>query len=485
MYFNKDERVFSLSGTSGVVLHGDTKSLWSELFCYLLIAGFYTEGQRELSPVPVSNKISDKDFFLYNESYHHRLGRLISEGLKARHAALRTDPYLNERERMVLDQIDGLFEYRSVGFNPLSGKSFLAIAISRGLDPDMVTIAHYASVMYGQFDFPNDTYLNKLYISIFGNIHLVNPDRGDAKIKVTAPKVRFNEVIPKRGVVSPFWAFMSSLTDGYAEMERGGQLFMEDLANYSLLAEKSLWDSAIPLPRVCGAANVAFKTGVDEAPSYSLVAQFYHNFLYGSVFNIDIIRHGVFRFILDHMVKTMGESHPTLIVPPTSIYQKIIDSRTIRTVESKRSILLNYALEALDAELDPEASDSEKKTSSKKDDNPEEDIPPVEEDPETDPSTEDGGFDPGTPPPTVPSMDKDTIELIPRDKTGEGLDEDLYRSAVVVLNDRLKSDDSIVISADVKDELDQWVNGYLYRAAISVTKDRIKNLGLQKYLKKV
>jgi hypothetical protein len=81
--------------------------------------------------------------------------------------------------------------------------------------------------------------------------------------------------------------------------------------------------------------------------------------------------------------------------------------------------------------------------------------------------------------------DEDTIGLISFDKTGEGVNEDLYRMAVVALNDRFKSDDSISIAADVKDALNFWVNGYLYRTAIAATKERIVSLKLQSFLKDV
>jgi hypothetical protein len=189
------------------------------------------------------------------------------------------------------------------------------------------------------------------------------------------------------------------------------------------------------------------------------------------------------------MVKMMGEVHLSCIVPPTSIYQKILTSSVIRRREHKRSVLLNYALEALDS--DTETSGDEKDSSMDSEVDPSEDTTDdisSKKKVQTDPSVEDGGNDPTLPDPAVPAvspgMTEDTIELISFNKTGEGLEEDLYRSAVVVLNDKLKSDDEIAIDAEVKDALDHWVNGYLYRAAISVTKERIKRFGLQKYLKK-
>lgn len=476
--------MFSLSGTTNVVLHGDEKSLWSEFFCYLLISGFYNEGEGPYTVKPINNLISNKDFYLWNNNYSGRIGSMIGKGLHDRYVALRAHPYLNDKERKVLDKLDGLFSGDKSYFD-LSGKDILGIAISRQLPEDMITIAQYVSRMYGQLDFPNDTMLPKLYISIFGNIHLAKHDY--ANIKVSVPVVRYGQVINEACRVSALYAFLSSLIEGYAALENGAQNFLEDIGSYQLAAEPvSYGNTAIALPRVINAYNVALSTGAYDTEPFSLVSKAYHNFLYGTTTtgSIDIIRHQVFKVILDHMVKMMGEVHLSRIVPPTSIYQKILRSSVIRRCEPKRSVLLNYALEALDS--DTEASGDEKDSSVSSEETPEDTS--SKDKIETDPSVEDGGNDPTLPDPAVPAvrpgMAEDTIELISFNKTGEGLEEDLYRSAVVVLNDKLKNDDEITIDAEVKDALDHWVNGYLYRAAISVTKERIKRFGLQKYLKK-
>lgn len=482
--FCKDQRVFSLSGTSDVVLYGDLKSLWSEFFCYLLIAGLFKEGESVNSLTRTDNFISNKEFSLYNNSYNYKLGSLIAKGLHDRYMAIKSNPYTNENEKSLLDELNGLFCPEDRTYINLSASRLFGVALARQLDADMVTIARYVSVMYGQHSFPNDTYLNKLYISLFGNIHLVN-EKYEDKIKVTEPIIKYGQVINKGCAVSPMFAMLSSMVSGYSELNNGGQVFIGDLSGYLFLSKSDIWESSVPLPKAVSAANVAIKTGVDGSSTFSLVGNFYHSFLYGSLSDIDIIRHSVFLFILHHMVKMMGESHHNYIIPPTSIYRKIINNSTISGgFNAKRSVLLSYALEAL--EPNPKSPDSEEKDSSasSKED---EDIPSDEDDPETDPSTEDGGYDPGTPPPAVPTavprMAKDTIELISFDKTGEGVEEDLYRTAVVVLNNRIKEDDSVEVSADIKDSLNQWVNGYLYRSAISATKDRIKALKLEKYLK--
>jgi len=484
--FCKDQRVFSLSGTSDVVLYGDLKSLWSEFFCYLLIAGLYKEGDNVNTPICDGNFISSKNFSLSNSVYNYKLGRLIAKGLTARFNAILTDPYTNENEKGLLEELNGLFCPEDRTYLNLSANRILGVAIGRQLDQSMVTIAHYVSVMYGQNSFPNDTLLNKLYISLFGNIHLVKENM-DQKIKVTEPLVKYGQTVDKCGTVSPMFAMLSSLTSGYASLKYGAANFIEDIGSYLFLSESNIWDNSITLPKAVSAANITLKTGIDEAPTYSLVGNFYHSFLYGSLDNIDIIRHPIFLFILDHMVKMMGESHRNYIIPPTSIYRKILNTATLRSGSTtKRPILLSYALEALGPDSESTETSDDKKDSSASPEG-DEDIPSEEEDPKTDPSTEDGGYDPGAPPPAepsvVPRMAKDTIELISFDKTGEGVEEDLYRTAVVVLNDRIKEDDSIEVSADIKDSLNQWVNGYLYRSAISATKDRIKALKLEKYLK--
>ena len=80
---------------------------------------------------------------------------------------------------------------------------------------------------------------------------------------------------------------------------------------------------------------------------------------------------------------------------------------------------------------------------------------------------------------------EDSIGQISFDKTGEGLPEDLYRQSIVALNLRLKNDDSVSVSADAKNTLNQWVNGMIYRAAVSATKNLIASLGLQSFLNDV
>lgn len=405
---------------------------------------------------------------------------MIAKGLHDRFIAIKSNPYTNENEHGLLNELDGLFCPDKKTFVYLSASRILGVAIARDLDPDMRTIAHYVSIMFGQTSFPHDTYLKKIYISMFGNIHLVN-EQMDKPIKVTAPLLTYNQVGPQNCIVSPLLAMLSGLAAGYSELNRGGFDFIEDLGSYLLVSEDYTWDNSVILPKAVSAINLITRTGSFNATTCSLVGRAYHAFFYGSLESIDIIRHPVFLFIIDHMVKMMGESHRNYIIPPTSIYRKILDNSTVRGSQLKRPMLLNFALEALGPE--PDSPDSEKKDTPSE----EETVEEPKMDPETDPSTEDGGFDPSVPPPAEPtgeeSTAKDTIELISFDKTGEGVEEDLYRTAVVVLNTQFKNNESIAVPSEVKASLDQWVNGYLYRSAISATKDRIKNLGLQKYFK--
>lgn len=500
MYFRKDEKVFSLGGTSGVILRTDIRSLWSEFFCYLLVSGFYLEGEsdQDASVHLWMKSISDERFGFGEGCYNSKIGRLLSRGLRDRFIALRAHYDLKDNERDLLADLDGIFADNAATYSYLSGKKILGVAITRELSQDMITVANYVAVTFGQRDFPSETMLPRLYLSMFGNIHLSKED----SLKVSAPELIFGSRTKRGDKVTALWSFLSSQIDSLAEFYNPGSVVCEMLQTYSFLASTDEWDKVVTMPRASAALYLQSVMNGDKPSlglnTISITSRFYQHFLYGKIGTIKIIRQPLFTYILNLMVKKKGKDTPLdHIFPYTTIYRRLMESSTIYGKEPRRSAILDYALEALDSDL--ESADSEKTSSEDEieeeittdevdtSENESDDLVIPEEDPTMDPSTEDGGFDPSMPPPAIPAaapvMDEDTIDLISFDKTGEGVDEDLYRSAVIALNDRLKSDDSVPVSADVKEALNYWVNGFLYRTAITATKDQIASLGLQQYLK--
>lgn len=487
MFFKKDEKVFSLSGTSDVVRRGDIQSLWGEFFAYLLLAGFYRESEAEGEGSIGLNmeKLSSDRFRLLEAGYNPQIGDLIAKGLHQRFVALKASPDINDGELNILEDLDGIFLSTDQTYLSLSAKKLLWIAISRNLPDDYVTIAHYAAVTFGQKDFPSEAQLPRLYISIFGNIHLSR----EFSFKITAPTLIYGSKTEDGFVVTALWSFLSSQLDAFAELECAGYEITEQLSLMSFLASTWRWDREVSIPRFASALIISALSGIESGRGGPIAGRFYQQFLYGNTGNIAITRQRLLAYILDVMVKKMGDSHLDRLFPSKSTFRKLMDSRTIYGREPRRSALLDYALEALDSDL--EVGENEKDTPSEAQPAGEvkDELPHPSEVPEMDPSTEVGGFDPSVPPPAVPqgtpTLDMDTIDLISFDKTGEGVDEDLYRSAVVALNDRLQNDDSVPVKAEVKDALDYWVNGFLYRTAITATKDQIASLGLQEYLKNV
>lgn len=490
MFFKKDEKVFSLSGTSSIVLTHDISRLWSEFYSYLLIAGFYREGEPcgedRLSIRPTL--ISDSQFAFTEAAYNPKLGKLITTGLTQRFHALLNHSDLTESERNLLGDLNGLFSPEIKSYYKLSANQIHSVALARNFSTNDAVIAHYVAQTYGQVDFLSETELPRLYISLFGNIHLSSEDT----IKVTAPALLYASISEEHTRVTALWSFLSTLIDGLSEFEYPGNVLSDMFGSFLFITNTSDWQKNLTIPKVSASLYMEALLGGNVARSGSVPARFYQMFLYGHQGNIDISRRVLLNVLLDLMVKKVGNTHRSHMFPSGSIYRKLSDTSRIYGREPRRSFILDYALEALD-ETPSLKDDVAEPTDSLKDkesgDSSDTPLPDDEDEGTTRlPSTESGGFDPSVSRPTSPLAElsaEDTIGLISFDKTGEGVDEDLYRMAVVALNDRFKSDSSISVAADVKDALNFWVNGYLYRTAISATKEQIVSLKLQKFLKTV
>ncbi len=472
MIFLRDEKVFSLSKTSSYIPYGSITDLFSEFYCYLLVAGLFREGEGFSGLYCAVPKISDKDFFLFAGAYRSGLERLISKGLQNRFSALKNHPDLSNAEKDLLDYLDGIFTNDSNLFVRLSAKALFSVAVTRSFNDDMTVIAQYVARTFGQWDYPEPCSVPSIYLSVFGNIHL---SRGKTII-LENPTLHYGRTSADGQTVTALWALLSTQISSFMSnphVSYPGDELGETLSGLGFLTEYNEFSKEIPMPTYASALYSERLMGLDNSNSISLSASFYRNFLYGRIDETLISRKVYLDTILDLMMEKMSFTH---LFAPNSFYRKLSTTSKLTSKIPKKPVILQFALEKLDAEqMNEDDILNEENTS--------------QEDSAEDPQTEDGGYDPSTPSPAVPfgtsDMDKNTIGLISFDKSGEGVDEDLYRAAVVALNDRLRSDDTLTITAEVKDALDYWVNGFLYRTAITATKDQISVLNLQQYLKNI
>lgn len=513
MFINKQEKVFSLRKSVGFMITSDLASLWGEFFAFAFLAGLYKEGD-EAGPklYPTNSSLKNKDFsnWMSNEAYSPKLGELIGRGLQERYAVLNRLSGVTSAEIRILEYFNDVMCGNPITYNRVSAKQILGVAQQRGLSDDMKVIAHYVAVMFGQSDFPEETILPFVYINCFGNIYL----SAQFSVRVGTPSLVCSQRVDTRSTASPFFAFLSSfaesLTDTIAldseEAVRNGIRpygnLAEVLENYVFIGNPNPYfqpykAASITAPKACSAANamdrMGFKTSVLSGPSEI----FYQQTLFGHISGARVIRGDLLVYIVNLMERKSDDILPVIPTSDSAVgcllrgnynfYSKFSTCRPVPTLE--------YALEALEAdskapenEEDDDASpDKDSPDGLKQDDT--EDKASSAEGPEQDPAADDGGYDPSVAPPSTPAkgpgLQENTIGPISFDKTGEGIEADLYRDAVVALNDRVQGDDSIGVDAETKDSLNFWVNMFLYKAAITATKDLISSLGLEDYIKSV
>lgn len=460
MFFRKDEKVFSVSRTAKAVPHGDVKTLFSEFYCYLLICGFFAEGGTEVGTSWRGDELSSPKFGLPYGPYREGIGQIISAALMSRYELLMRHPDLSSEEIRIVECFNAIFTDDTKWYAPLSGQSILGVAYRRDFDPDMVAIAHYVAVAFGQAHYPPPASLPRLYISVFGNIHLAKEET----MVVGEPHLRYGQLTTDGSRITALWSFISSQIGSLCKGSYPGEDLGDMLSSMTFLASDNHNCTTLPLPRYAAALRIIGMMGLDPQYKCPTAVTFYKDFLYGNLERQTTLHRVCLQYILDVMMEKVGETCLSHLFVPDSLYKRLSHTDRLPGERLKKPAILEYALEALSAG----AADEEE-----------------------DPSTSDVGYDPATPPPLSPigtpslEKDKNNIDLISFDKSGEGVNEGLYRAAVIALNDRLQSDDSVPVTADVKDRLDWWVNGYLYRTAISATEDQISSLGLQKYLKSV
>lgn len=498
MLFLEEEKIFSLFKTTASLPRNDIKALLEELYCYLLIAGLFREGEGRDGVHFKLGRISSDEFVIPSASYAQSLGPVITKGVVDRFSSLIKSPMISDVERDVLRSIDGIFTDDPQLFHSLKGSDLYGIAVAREFSADMMVIARYVAVMFGQSNYPVAKYVPRVYLSAFGNIHMVKPKPLDGKtdlayhaqdlVHLDIPLLRYGSKSKEGDVVTALWSLLSAQIHSLADAEMPGELLGDTLSSMMFFGGSDEFEKLVPAPRYASSLYMQRRIGMDGCNKVSLSAGFYKQFLYGSTEVTSVSRKGLLETIINLMMEKMGETHLDHLFFPNSYYRKLVDSSVLYTKTIARPALFQFALETLKADLKDDSLDLDTPTdtSSANATQDEELVIPQEEDPFGDDSPADeGGYDPSMPPPAQPAMDKNTIDLLSFDKSGESVNEDLYRAAVVALNARLRSDDTLPVDAEARDKLDQWVNGWLYRTAISATKDLITFLHLQQHLKNI
>lgn len=502
MYFNKEEKVFSLSRTVGAVPVQDVSQMWSEFFCYLVVAGLYLEGND--APIAIQQSRLSTSIDVFGNVYSRNLGLLINRGLRERYLALMDHYDVSDGEKMFLKDLDGIFDRESISHLTISAKDFLGIAYRRGFSPVMQSVARYAAVMYGQKDFLGETEVPILYLSLFGNIHLCVEET----VVMRDPTLKFRSKMmheDRQVDVSPLWAMISSITDALSSLEAPGDRLGNYLSKLTFLSELVNSGDALPAPKKASGLLLLQNMGVKSTrPVRNIEVRSYAEFAFGATGtsrspSTNMIRLALYNYIM----KTIGEKTNTSVYNlfyPDSCFLGLRDTRRTEFIDAP--IVLGAAFEALEGQPPAPSPDGTDTTGSEDDgatspagngtttsesEDGEGENEPVntgEQDPDAENNPDNTVTQENTPPVVTVEPDENNIDLVSFDRTGEGINEELYRREVIALNDRLQREDSIPVSADVKVDLAYWVNGWLYRVAISETEKKISSLGLQKYLKK-
>ena len=495
MYFNRDEKVFSLSKTYAALPYGNVTQLWEEFYAYLLLAGTIVETVDPRFSLPQTRQLGSSEFILFSTTYDQTLVTMVGSGLNQRYKALKERSDLRDAERALLGKLENILNHDRAWYQALTGKELFSVAVMRQFSEPFLQIAKYVAVAFGQSDFIKDQTAPRLYLSVFGNIHLSYQDQ----VTLTAPCLTYGSDV-KGCRVGVLGSLFSAQIPTLVQADYPGDLFFDMVLGFNLLRSFTMAGCGVSFPQLVSSAYNKKQLEGEGHFKSPIISLFYDNFLYGSISEKQLFYMPIIINILDLIEETLHTRNRSLLFCPTSPYSNLVFRDRIESREDKRPALFEYALETLDSQetktKSPPADDESDETSSPlkpptkkapQDSSSKEDLATQTED--TDPQFDDGGYDASTPTPVVPggppSQNKDNMSLFSADKTGEGVNEDLYRDAIVALNDRLRNNDMSLVDSDTKEALDYWVNQNLYRLSIAETKKQMDLMGLQKYLKDI
>lgn len=495
MFFKSETKVFSLEQTSNDGPSGRVSELFEELFCYLLLYGLYREEVDFISNdsryTVTGNNVDATMAYTYNM----RLGSLIGNGFSLRLSMLHRNPHLNDREQRFCRALDQLFQPDQSRYYDIDGMLFLDIAKTYQFCDAMTAIAHYAAVAFGQRYDPAPAQLPKLSISAFGNIHLDS----DCPVQVSVPLLRYGAILERGDRVTALWALMSAQIDDLLTREYPGEALLDQVAQFTF-ATDSMPPMALTIPRYAVSLKMQAMTDIPDRITPFAISAFYKRFLYGADYRLSILHREQLDFIFNVMMVRSGISPADHLLYPDSCYGKLCYVTSVTGKTRALPTVIRYALESLDASPPDDGLNDSSQASGDADEDPDAasadtDAPPTDDDASASDSNDlssvdgempsDSGADGVSPDGTPASGPEEEDALISFRTGGEGVNADLYRAAVIALNDRLQKDDSVPVSSDVKEALRHWVNGFLYRTSFDTTVARIASLKLQSYVKYV
>jgi hypothetical protein len=385
-------------------------------------------------------------------------------------------PALSPHERCVLTALDFVLTEDTDRIHQITSRALLSIAQGRNFSDDFKIITRYLGVMIGQDDGVKPMSVPRLYLSVFGNIHLSKQDT----VLLTAPSLRYNQIVSSTTRVTALFSLLSGLIDNFVQADQPGEDVCEWLASFNFLSTDCDYSPCIPVPAYAVSLSLRQRMGLNTVAPGDIMASFYAQFLYKSLDTKEVTRSTILNYVLDVMIEKIGVSSRSALFNPTSYSRKLVGKPFLQISKTPEADHLTHAMEALgDDDLEDDVDDvpSDPETESSDDDlSSPEDSAETQPKPETLAESVSG---------EEQNISQNTIGLVAFATADEGADADLYRRAVIALNNRIQSDETFPITADVRIALNHWVNGYLYRTALEATKSQLSTWGLQTYLKKL
>ncbi len=487
MFYNEEDKIFSLKETSKVVPYDNVKKLLEEFFYYLFLAGLYVEGSQRDIYISDSRKLSDEGPYYSPSCYDSAIGDVIFKNLKFRILRLKNHRDVNDFERTLIDKLDNIFSPpKNVVIPIISAKDIISVAVMREFDEGALVVCKYLSRMFGQYEFGDDVTVPFIEMSKFGDIYI--PKFRPSDFRLGVPSLKYNQLTKTKDEVTGLWSLVSSI-DVFSMPygDNKGNFIVDFLANLSFISRIPNGSGQISLPRYFSA--IYFGNRFFGENNEGFITDCYRKLVFSDMYYsssdkfIEIIRQPLLLYILDLMmdklsIRSMTELFSDIYRP--SIYLK--STLKIKTVPMPE--VLKYAIESLDGDGSSTDTSDNIDSSSQKEEGSDE-TQNEDDDKNLSTNSDSGGENPEDDSVDDTANTVNTIGIISFDKEGEGINENLLRLAIVSLNERIQNQGDLDISPDNKSILQYWVNGFLYRTSIKTTIMLLKKLEIFKYLPKV
>jgi hypothetical protein len=544
MFYNEGDRVFSLSHSVGAVPKQDLPTVFAEFFHALFLAGVYVEGYG-LKDKP-NLKLSSEWDGLFAKNYSSAIGAMIADCLKERYKFLVSHSDVTPKEKELLTRLEDILSVDSMSFASLDYKDFATLIATRDFTDNQKSIIRLCGIMFARSGHPEKITVNEFRMSIFGDIYMAANDPivlTAPKVTYRTPNDTYNAPVLQ---TTPIWALLSSMIDfitigrsyftGYGNGTAAVSLLVALLEGFSFLSDfQGEYVESMSVPRALVINNTAATIAADFDTRVGMVSKAHYHFLTQSSIYNNAKQNVPTYLINSNLIRRLFSD---ILNQNESGYDVEWDRKRLSTVTQSQldypdferritpnSLDVDIALEALANK--PEQKDEEEETpedeapveeadtpeeaptedqgdtpdegdeSQPADQNKEnddtvgdnEDTPPSQEGEDTSSDGESQDENPdatqdGTDqePDPMSAEEKNNIDLIPTDRSGEGSNAYLYRQQVAALCKKLQEDDSVDVSPEAKAKLSEWVNSRLWVATVDATKDMLKTLDLDSFV---